>query len=138
MLLNPTRLKMKHFQKKIRVLLVLLIFPFIQSSAQYSNFDYNGYAKYLFSSTKFPGINDQLYDHLLHLRLNTKYYATQSLTAAMELRFRTFYGESAYKIRITSYNVCYTKLLRSFFSNKFRLSTILNIFICLHSFLSNF
>ena len=89
---------MEHFQKKIRVLLLLLIFPFTQNSAQYSNFEYNGYAKYLFSSTKYPGINERLYDHLLHLRLNTKYYATQNLTAAMELRFRTFYGESAYKI----------------------------------------
>ena len=97
-LLNLTRSKMEHFQKKISILFLLLIFPFTQSSAQYSTFDYNGYAKYLFSSTKFPEINDRLYDHLLHLRLNTKYYPTQNLTAAMELRFRTFYGESAYKI----------------------------------------
>ena len=45
-----------------------------------------------------PEIDDRLYDHLLHLRLNTRYYATQNLTAGLELRFRTFYGESAYKI----------------------------------------
>lgn len=66
--------------------------------AQLSSFDYNGYAKYLFSSTEIPEIDDRLYDHLLHLRLNTRYYATQNLTAGLELRFRTFYGESAYKI----------------------------------------
>ena len=66
--------------------------------AQLSSFDYNGYAKYLFSSTRIPEIDDRLYDHLLHLRLNTRYYATQNLTAGLELRFRTFYGESAYKI----------------------------------------
>ena len=66
--------------------------------AQLSSFDYNGYAKYLFSSTEIPEIDDRLYDHLLHFRLNTRYYATQNLTAGLELRFRTFYGESAYKI----------------------------------------
>ena len=75
-----------------------LIFTSTVFSQGLSPFEYNGYAKYLFSSTKFPEINERLYDHLLHLRLNTRYYATQNLSAVMELRFRTFYGESAYKI----------------------------------------
>ena len=75
-----------------------LIFSSTVFSQALSPFEYNGYAKYLFSSTKVPGINERLYDHLLHLRLNTRYYATQNLSGVMELRFRTFYGESAYKI----------------------------------------
>lgn len=76
----------------------LLIFTSTVFAQGLSPFEYNGYAKYLFSSTKVPGINERLNDHLLHLRLNTRYYATQNLTGVMELRFRTFYGESAYKI----------------------------------------
>ena len=66
--------------------------------AQLSSFDYNGYAKYLYSTSKYPRIDDRLNDHLVHLRLNTKWYATQSITAALELRFRAFYGESVEKI----------------------------------------
>ena len=89
---------MKYFHKKVKFILLLLIFPFTHISAQLSQFDYNGYAKYLFSSSKIPRIEDRLTDHLIHLRLNSRWYATQSLTAAMELRFRAFYGESVQKI----------------------------------------
>ena len=66
--------------------------------AQLSSFDYNGYSKYLFSSSKIPRIEDRLNDHLLHLRLNTRWYATQNITGALEIRFRAFYGESVEKI----------------------------------------
>ena len=93
-----TGIRMEYFYKATKLVLFLILFYPPIYLAQNSPFDYNGYAKYLFSSTKVPGINERLYDHLLHLRLNTRYYATQNLTAAMELRFRTFYGESAYKI----------------------------------------
>jgi len=89
---------MKYFHKKVKFLLLFLIFPFTHISAQLSQFDYNGYAKYLFSSSKYPRIEDNLDDHLIHLRLNTKWYATQNITAALELRFRAFYGESVEKI----------------------------------------
>jgi hypothetical protein len=89
---------MKYFHKKVKFLLLFLIFPFTHISAQLSQFDYNGYAKYLFSSSKYPRIEDRLDDHLIHLRLNTKWYAAQNLTAALELRFRAFYGESVEKI----------------------------------------
>ena len=89
---------MKYFHKKVKFILLLLIFPFTHISAQLSQFDYNGYAKYLFSSSKIPRIEDRLTDHLIHLRLNSRCYATQSLTAAMEFRFRAFYGESVQKI----------------------------------------
>jgi len=89
---------MKYFHKKVRIFLLLIFFPLTQTSAQLSQFDYNGYAKYLFSSSKYPRIEDNLDDHLIHLRLNTKWYATQNITAALELRFRAFYGESVEKI----------------------------------------
>jgi hypothetical protein len=89
---------MKYFHKKVKFFLLFLIFPFTHISAQLSQFDYNGYAKYLFSSSKYPRIEDRLDDHLIHLRLNTKWYAAQNLTAALELRFRAFYGESVEKI----------------------------------------
>ena len=89
---------MEYFRRTTKFAFIIIIFCFVTSPAQNSSFDYNGYAKYLFSSTKVPSINERLYDHLLHLRLNTRYYATQNLTGVMELRFRTFYGESAYKI----------------------------------------
>ena len=89
---------MKLFYKKARLLFLLIFFPFIQTLAQLSSFDYNGYAKYLFSTSKIPRIEDRLNDHLMHLRLNTKWYATENITAALELRFRAFYGESVEKI----------------------------------------
>ena len=43
-------------------------------------------------------LNDRLNDHLLHSRFNSKWYATDAITAALELRFRAFYGESVEKI----------------------------------------
>ena len=89
---------MKYFHKKVKAFLLLIFFPLIQTSAQLSPFEYNGYAKYLFSTSKYPLIDDRLDDHLIHLRLNTKWYATQNITAALELRFRAFYGESVEKI----------------------------------------
>lgn len=82
--------------KKI-CLLILLIFTEL-SFAQLSSFDYNGYTKYLFSSVKYPALDERFNDHLLHSRLNTKWYPAQSLTTALELRTRIFYGESVEKI----------------------------------------
>jgi hypothetical protein len=79
-------------------LIIILLFTVKVSFAQLSVFDYNGYAKYLFSTSKIPGIDDRLNDNLIHLRLNTKWYATENLTAALELRFRAFYGESIEQI----------------------------------------
>ncbi len=81
-------------------LLVLLILIFCNCiySQGLSPFEYNGYAKYLLSSSRLPGIDDRLNDHLIHLRLNTRWYASNQITTAFELRFRTFYGESVEKI----------------------------------------
>ncbi|MCH7774002.1 MAG: hypothetical protein IH784_06295 [Bacteroidetes bacterium] len=79
---------------QIRVFILLLFIPLIKIEAQLSSFDYNGYAKYLFSSTRFPDTEKRYSDHLLHARLNTRWYPTEALTAALELRFRAFYGET--------------------------------------------
>jgi hypothetical protein len=78
---------------QIRLLFVLLFIPLLKIEAQLSSFDYNVYAKYLFSSTRFPDTPERYSDHLIHSRLNTRWYATESLTAAIELRFRASYGE---------------------------------------------
>lgn len=80
------------------ILLIILLFTINPSFAQLSSTDYNGYVKYLFSSAKYPGVNDSFNDHLLHTRLNTRWYPAKSLTAALELRTRIFYGESVEKI----------------------------------------
>jgi hypothetical protein len=75
-------------------LLIILLFSVNVSFAQLSSFDYNGYTKYLFSSVQYPTFDERFNDHLLHSRLNTRWYPAQSLTAALELRTRFFYGGS--------------------------------------------
>lgn len=89
---------MEHFYSKVKILLLVIFIPFIKTPAQLSPFEYNGYSKYLFSSSKIPRIDERLDDHLIHLRLNTKWFATQNITADLELRFRAFYGESFQEI----------------------------------------
>lgn len=66
--------------------------------AQLSPFEYNGYVKYLFNSTEYHVFDERLNDHLLHSRLNTRWYPSQSFNVALELRTRIFYGESVEKI----------------------------------------
>ncbi len=83
---------------KIKLLFFFVFLPIVIIKAQLSSFDYNGYAKYLFSSSKSSMLNDRLNDHLLHSRFNSKWYATDAITAALEFRFRAFYGESVEKI----------------------------------------
>lgn len=79
-------------------LITILLFTAKITFSQLSPLEYNGYAKYLFSTFKIPRIDDRLNDNLIHLRLNSKWYASENLTAALELRFRAFYGESVEKI----------------------------------------
>jgi hypothetical protein len=86
-------LKMGFSQIRIKLLILLIAFPLFKIEAQLSDFAYDGYVKYLFSSTRLPNVEERFSDHLIHSRLNTKWYATSSLTAAMDLRFRAFYGE---------------------------------------------
>lgn len=79
-------------------LIIIILFSFNVSFAQLSSFDYNGYTKYLFSSVKYPILDERFNDHLLHTRFNTRWYPAQSLTAALELRTRFFYGGSVENI----------------------------------------
>lgn len=69
-------------------------FIFVSSTfAQQSKdqFEIGGYVKYLFSHSDIPA-SGILNDHLLHSRLNTKWYATDALTMACEIRTRVYYG----------------------------------------------
>lgn len=81
---------------KILILVVLLHASFLQ--AQFSSFEYNGYGKYLFGSAKQPGSDDRLNDNLIHLRLNSKWFASDAFTAALELRYRAYYGNSVEEV----------------------------------------
>ena len=79
---------------KLKLFFFFVLLPVVILEAQLSSFDYNGYAKYLFTSSKPSMPNERFNDHLIHSRFNTKWYATDAITAALELRFRAFYGES--------------------------------------------
>jgi hypothetical protein len=92
--LNLMRSKIKLWQMRNSFLLLLVFLSTVEIHSQLSSFDYNGYAKYMFSSTKFPDATERYSDHLLHARLNTRWYPTSSLTGAVEFRFRAFYGET--------------------------------------------
>lgn len=84
------------YHKKFFVILILLITNSL--FAQFSDLDIGGYQKYLFGTSKYPGIESRLNDHLLHTRLNLHYYPSENLSAALEFRFRAFYGGSVKKI----------------------------------------
>ncbi|HVO72934.1 MAG TPA: hypothetical protein VMT35_02860 [Ignavibacteriaceae bacterium] len=75
-------------------ILVILFLSLNFAYAQLSSFEINGYAKYLFSSSKLPSANERYDDHLLHARLNTHWYPFENFKAAMEMRLRGYYGET--------------------------------------------
>ena len=58
-----------------------------------STFQAGGYLKSL-SSWTFPPGQEAYFDHLLHARLNTKWFPTDNLTGVLELRGRWYYGTS--------------------------------------------
>jgi len=70
----------------------------VRSFAQLPAAEASGYVKYLFGSTRYPLYSDRFEDHLIHARLNTRWYPLQSLTAALEFRFRAYYGDSVDRI----------------------------------------
>ncbi len=61
------------------------------AAAQQSSTELGGYLKYLLSSTV-DSPQGTVTDHLLHARLNTKWYPYEGLSGVMELRFRGYYG----------------------------------------------
>jgi hypothetical protein len=75
-------------------LFILIVILSNFSYAQLSPYEINGYVKYLFSSTKFPAAVERYDDHLLHGRLNTRWYPVDNFKAVMEIRLRGYYGES--------------------------------------------
>jgi len=79
---------------QLKFLFLVLFIPFFSAEAQLSPFDYNGYVKYLFSNSKYPNASERYSDHLIHARLNTRWYPSSSLTGTLELRFRAYYGET--------------------------------------------
>ncbi len=83
---------------RAKLLLIFSLLSLSNSFAQLPTTEVYGYTKYLFGSTKYPFYNERFSDHLLHARLNTRWYPLQSLTAALELRFRAYYGQSVEKI----------------------------------------
>ena len=55
------------------------------------SFEVGGYAKYLFSRSRVPALGT-LTDHAIHARLNTKWYASPEISAALEIRARGYAG----------------------------------------------
>jgi len=90
---NQTYIRMKNLRSILNGFLLLIIFSF-NSFAQLSSFELNGYAKYLFSSVKIPYFSERFSDHLIHTRINTRWYPVESISAALEARMRGFYGET--------------------------------------------
>ncbi|BDQ03360.1 hypothetical protein [Ignavibacterium sp.] len=76
-------------------LLLILLSPITPAQ---DNFEAGGYAKYLFSTSEYPQLNERLYDHIIHSRLNTKYFFDDSFSLTAEFRFRSFFGSSIKKI----------------------------------------
>ncbi len=61
-------------------------------SAQPGTAEIGGYLKYLFSRSD-PAAGTPMYDHLVHARLNTRWFPTEDLSGILELRSRFFYGD---------------------------------------------
>lgn len=81
---------------KINLLLIIL-FSSVYISAQSDSYSIGGYAKYLFSTVKYDQSDLRYYDHLIHTRLNTKWFPLSNLTGTLELRFRNYFGTSVEK-----------------------------------------
>ena len=75
-------------------LIALFILPLLVNA---QNLQFSGYAKYLLSRSEYPFISGALTDHLIHVRLNSRYYISDNWTAALETRIRTYYGQSVEK-----------------------------------------
>ena len=73
-----------------RLFLCLLIFVPCATAAP-TSFAVSGYLKYLVSLSDTPD-SGSYFDHLLHGRADAKWYASPSVTSAIGLRARAFYG----------------------------------------------
>ena len=73
-----------------RVLTALVLLP-SSLLAQTGQAEIGGYLDYVYEQS-IPAAGNALYTHLLHGRLNTRWYATETLTGDLELRSRIFLG----------------------------------------------
>lgn len=82
----------------MRHLIFLIILFYLTSFGQADDYEVNGYAKYLFSSSRLAGDENRLNDHLLHARLNTRWSPTFSFYSVLETRLRGYYGDSVSEV----------------------------------------
>ncbi len=64
--------------------------------AQSDWYQFGGYAKYLYSNSDNPALG-RVNDHILHSRINSKFFLNEGITAAVEVRNRVFFGGSVEK-----------------------------------------
>lgn len=83
--------------KVLKLLVILSLLP-CPLWAQSSRFETSGYVKYLSSVSDYPGIEGNLYDQLIHTRIDNAWFPADSLRGKLDLRLRIFYGDSADKI----------------------------------------
>lgn len=79
---------------KLLILLLLAPLSVLAQEETPPKYSFNGYVKYMQSSFLINQNLLNLYsDHLIHNRLNFKWYPTDKITGSVELRNRAFYGE---------------------------------------------
>ncbi len=86
--------------------ILIILFVFISSAstlrAQSSTLEITGYIKHISSVSDYPGVEGTLYDQLVHARVNTAWYPSDSLRGEMDIRVRAFYGNSF--VKVTGYS----------------------------------
>ena len=76
----------------------IVFFPLtIALFAQDGDYQIGGYVKYLFSNSDIPAIG-RVNDHIMHSRLNGRYFLSDKITVAAELRNRIFAGGSVERV----------------------------------------
>jgi hypothetical protein len=75
----------------------IVFFPLTMLFAQDNGYQIGGYVKYLFSTAEIL-TNGRVNDHILHSRLNGRYFLSDEITAAAEVRNRIFAGGSVERV----------------------------------------
>ena len=76
---------------KLQFLLTVAVCTTAWGQSGEETFAVGGYAKYLFSRSSIPLLG-KLTDHAIHARLNTKWYVSKTVSAALEIRARGYAG----------------------------------------------
>lgn len=77
------------------LLFTLLLIPF-SLNAQSEFYELGGYVKYLYGNADNPAFG-RVNDHIIHSRINSKYFFSEEIRATAELRNRIFLGGSVEK-----------------------------------------